>query len=270
MSLKDRLNLNTEQNRALNMSEENLKALEFFEKLLETEQNILICCPIEIQTYDALNFLCNKLPKDKRTVTIGSNLNLNQNEVIKFEPDTQNSSKDLIKTSLGLNPDKIILQNFQGVEAADIFKLVNADIKNIITAITASNAKKALVQAEFNLYSNGVSIPENIMKKMMASFIGKIIEVKTAGKNKLCISKILEIKSVKNNEYVLSEIISTNKKPKKVTDKFDIKGFDKNFQSPSAADVQPDILKKKLNISVDDEIIKKSRLVSKLKRKRSL
>ena len=105
---------------------------------------------------------------------------------------------------------------------------------------------------------------------MMASFIDKIVEVENIGKNKICISKIVEIKSVRNNEYVISEFIPSNKKTKKDTDKFDIKGFDKSFQSPSAAEVQPNILKKKLDVSVDDEIIKKSRLVLKLKRKRCL
>ena len=269
MSLKDRLNLKNELNSTLNTSEENLKYLQIFEKALQENQNILISCPINIQTYDVLNLLCSKIPNDKRIVAIGNNLSFSQNEIIKFEPDTQNSSKNLIKTSLGLNPYKIILQNFQGIEAVDIFKLVNADIKNIITAITASNAQKALMQIEFNLYSNGINIPETIMKKMIASFLDKIIEVKLTRTNDIIISKIYEIKSIKNDEYILLDLNLQTKNKKIEIDKFNIKGFEKQIQTPSAAEVKPDILKRKLNAYSDEEIIKKSLFVSKLKKKKS-
>ena len=272
MSLKDRLNINT-QIKAPSLKEtvENVLYMDFFEKALCENLNILLYCPINVPTYEALNSLCVKIPQDKRIVMIGNNLELKQKEVIKFEPDTNNSSKNLIKTAVNLNPYKIILQNFQGVEAVDIFKFINADIKNIITAVTASDAKKALTQMEFNLYSGGLNIPENLMKNMIADFTDLIIQIEKLGTS-CTISKISKIKSIRNNQYLIEEI-SINKKTGKKTivkteistneDKFGIKGFERVI---TAEEAEPDILQKKLT-KPEKKPLKKPSL-AKLKRKK--
>lgn len=212
MSLKDRFNLPTEEKISTNtkplfVDTQNV----LLEKILRENDNILICCPIGIATYNAINFLCSKIPTNKRLVGIGSNLLLNPSELIKFEPDTKNSSKELIKTALSLNPDKIILQDFDGIEAVDIFKLINAEIKNVISAVQAKTPQKALQQIELNLYMNGISIPEKMMKQMLCDFIDKIIMVEKINNTQsdLIITKIYELKSY-TNEYKIAEITNNS------------------------------------------------------------
>ena len=131
MSLKDRLNIKSEV-----INEQEIVSKQYclektfcekaFEELLSLETNILVYCDINLPTYSAINYLCSKIANDKRLVGIGSNLLLNPDEIIKFEPETKNQSKELIKTAISLKPYKIILQDFDGVEAVDIFKLINA------------------------------------------------------------------------------------------------------------------------------------------------
>lgn len=271
MSLKERLNLNN--NEDLRPAEVNLKSAkyrEMFEQILNENQNIVICCPFEVEQSFVFNSLDEKIPQDKRLVAIGKNLNFSRSEIIKFEPDMQNSSKNLIKTAIDLKPYKIILQDFTGCEAVDILKLANSGIKNIITSVMAETATKALNQIEFNLYSSGVNIPENLMKKMISSFVDKIVEIEKIG-NLINISKIYQIKSVKNNEYSIEELIE-DKNNKKESKKFEIKGFEpaiiESEPIPSASKVKPDILKKKLNINKPEEkVSKKNILAAKLKRK---
>ena len=214
MSLKDRLNkdkqtisensLKYETGNITNQEEKNFY-IEQLKKYLEKNINILVCCPIEIPTYNAINYLCSKIPNDKRLVGIGANLLLNPDEIIKFEPETNNNQKQLIQTALNLNPYKIILQNFDGTEAVDIFKLINAGIKNIIGAVTAESAIKALSQAELNLYINGVSVPESIMKKMVSELFDIIIVVEN-NNGFFSISEIDEVKPFENDEYNILKI----------------------------------------------------------------
>ncbi len=272
MSLKDRLNINTKnETPSLKETVENVLYMDFFEKVLCENVNIILCCPINIPTFDAINFLCKKIPNDKRITAIGTNLSLTQDEVIKFEPDTNNSSKNLVKTAVNLNPFKIILQDFQGIEAVDIFRFINADINNIITAVNASTYKKALTQMEFNLYSAGLNIPEPLMKKMIADFANVIMEIEKSGKS-FVISKIYRVKSFRNNEYLAEEILPRKKGSKKSSskpdtereDKFNIKGFEHSVQT--AAEAEPDILRKKLAKPVKRTVKKPS--LSKLKQKK--
>ena len=223
MSLKDRLNLNNPKEPSSEIfktisTEEKDAYNNVFEKLLEENSNIIVCSPISIPTYNALNFLCSKIPNNKRLVGIGTNLLLNPNEIIKFEPDTKNLSKELIKTALSLNPYKIILQDFDGIEAVDIFKMINSNIKNIISAVNAQDAEKALRQIELNLYMNGVQIPENLMKEMITELVDNIIFVEQSGKNYF-ISKIYSVQGLKNNEYVISDIYKFKKSPTKTNKK---------------------------------------------------
>ena len=270
MSLKERLNINS--NEELSISEVNSKTTkynELFEQFINENQNIVICCPIDVEQSGIFNLIDKIIPDDKRLVAIGKNINLNRNEIIKFEPDTQNSSKNLIKTAIELKPYKIILQDFSGCEAVDIFKLANAGIKNIITSVMAKNAVKALNQIELNLYLNGVNVPENLMKNTIFSFTDKIVETVKIG-NSINISKIYQIKSIKNNEYLIEEIIQDNIKKEIKKDEI------KNLKAPviipepipSAAKVKPDILKKKLDTNKPKaKIAKKNILAAKLKRK---
>ena len=121
MSLKDRLNLNKkEPTPIIDVPESAAQGMEIFKKLLNTNANILVSCPIDVPTHIALNFLGDKISKSKRIVAIGANLALNRNEFIRFEP--QNSSNSSLNTALTLNPAKILLQEFCGMEATDIFK----------------------------------------------------------------------------------------------------------------------------------------------------
>lgn len=270
MSLKERLNLNN--NKELSVSKNNLQTTkynELFEQIINENQNVVICCPIDIEQGFVFNLSDEKIPPDKRIVAIGKNLNFSRSEIIKFEPDTQNLSKNLIKTAIELKPYKIILQDFTGCEAIDILKLINSGIKNIVTSVMAETAQKALTQMEFNLYSSGVNIPENLMKKLVSSFVDKIVEIEKI-ENSINISKIYQIKSIKNNEYLIEEIIQDNIKKEIKKDEI------KNSKAPviipepipSAAKVKPDILKKKLDTNKPKaKIAKKNILAAKLKRK---
>ena len=170
----------------------------------------MVYCDITLPTYSAINYLCSKIENDKRLVGIGSNLLLNPDEIIKFEPDIKNQSKELIKTALSLKPYKIILQDFDGVEAVDVFKLINAGIGNVITAVNAKTPENALSQMELNLYMNGVQIPQNLMKSLIADFVGKIIYVEKEN-NDIVIKNIYNVE-FKDDEYKITELTGNKKK----------------------------------------------------------
>ena len=232
MPLKDRLKLNSEnisenitKNIAAEAAEKEVFAIseiktpkiktksntdELILEFLKQDINILVYCDINIPTYSAINYLCSKIESDKRLVGIGANLLLNPDEIIKFQPETKNQSKELIKTALSLKPYKIILQDFDGVEAVDIFKLVNAGIKNIITAVNAKTPENALSQIEMNLYMNGVQIPQNLMKSLISSFVDKIVFVEKLN-GEFNIKNIYNVE-FKDNQYEISEIFDKKEK----------------------------------------------------------
>ena len=283
MSLKERLNLDKQNNETVieppveKITKPQKIKEDFyitqFKKYLDENINILVCCPLGMPTYNALNFLCSKISNDKRLVGIGSNLLLNPDEIIKFEPETDNHQKQLIQTALSLNPYKIILQNFDGVKALDIFKLTNGGIKNIIGAITAESAIKALLQAELNLYINGASVPETVMKRMISNLFDKIIVMEDKDGN--CnIFKIFDVKPFETGEYIISEVIElkdkkvkkelSEPKPKEI-----MKPEPKN-ETKKETKIEP---KAETKLSIKENVTEsipkpKNKLISKLKKKK--
>ena len=214
MSLKDRLKLNSENIKIHeNVIRTSINELPFNDELLDEilnqKTNILVYCDINIPTYNAINYLCSKIVNDKRLVGIGANLLLNPDEIIKFDPETKNQSKELIKTALSLKPYKIILQDFDGIEAVDVFKLINAGIKNVISAVNAKTPENALSQMELNLYMNGVQIPQNLMKSLIAEFVDKIIYIEKYN-NGFLVKNIYNVQ-YKGNDYKITEITSNKK-----------------------------------------------------------
>ena len=214
MSLKDRLKFNSESRvEEMIISSPIIKesfAGEIFNEILKQDCNILVYCDINIPTYRAINYICSKIENDKRLVGIGSNLLLNPDEIIKFEPEAKNQSKELIKTAISLHPYKIVLQDFDGVEAVDIFKLVNAGIKNVICAVNAKTPQKALRQIEMNLYMNGVQIPQTLMRNLIADFVDKIVYVEKFNDGYI-IKNIYNTEIGKDDLYVISELIKNDK-----------------------------------------------------------
>lgn len=250
MSLKDRLKINknkVKDNSSKTFSKKKSFEEEFFDEIIKQNENILVYSEIDIPTYNALNYICSKIENEKRLVGIGSNLLLNPDEIIKFEPDIKNQSKELIKTALSLKPYKIVLQDFDGVEAVDIFKLINAGIKNVITAVNAKMPENALSQMELNLYMNGVQIPQNLMKSLITCFVDKIVCVAKI-KDEFVIKKIYNVKIDNKYSYIISEI--TNEKKTEYT--------------------TPKITKKKKEVKIDiiNEFPKNNILASRLKKKK--
>ena len=251
MPLKDRLKLNNETDNLQEVLVETPQKKEsFFDKIfseiLNQDINVLVYCDINLPTYSAINYLCSKIECDKRLVGIGSNLLLNPNEIIKFEPETKNQSKELIKTAISLKPYKIILQDFDGVEAVDIFKLINAGIKNVISAVNAKTPEKALSQMELNLYMNGVQIPQGLMKTLIAEFVGKIIYIEKTNEN-------IEIKNIYNVEY--------NEKGYKISE---IPKIKKNSDTKTKSEDKA----KSVVIDVIEKPVRKNILATKLKKRR--
>ena len=249
MSLKDRLKINTEEEKNISVNVP-LKAKnmnnELFKEILDTDCNILVFCGINTPSHSAINYLCSMIESNKRLVGIGSNLLLNPDEIIKFEPEKKDNSKELIKTAMSLNPYKIILQDFDGVEAVDIFKLVNAGIKNIITSVGAKSPISALTQVELNLYMNGVQIPQDLMRTLIGEFIDKIICVEKVN-NDLKIKNIYTLDGYENNLYKITECTETKQK---------------NVNKKSVSKNEP------VKVDVINEPVKKNILASKLKKKK--
>ncbi|MBQ7450210.1 Flp pilus assembly complex ATPase component TadA [bacterium] len=263
MALKDRIKINTEiiKDEKQPVKTEVKNTHDFKENLLKSllvqNCNILVYCDINTSTYSALNYLCSKIENDKRLVGIGSNLLLNPDEIIKFEPETKNQSKELIKTAFSLNPYKIILQDFDGVEAVDIFKLINAGIKNVITAVNAKTPENALCQMELNLYMNGVQIPQQLMKSLIAAFVDMIVFVEKID-NDIIIKNIYKTELGNDGLYVISEIL--NSEPKKEETNIN------NKESQKVSENEEKIPVQKNNLESDNpKTKKKSVLTSKTK-----
>jgi pilus assembly protein CpaF len=132
-----------------------------------------------------LNILSNFIPKDERIVTIedSAELQLQQPHVVRLETRPANiegrgevTQYDLLRNSLRMRPDRIILGEVRGEEALDMLQAMNTGHEGSMSTIHANTPRDALSRMETMIAMGGAEIPQRAMRQQIASAIDVIVQ----------------------------------------------------------------------------------------------
>ncbi|WP_404453585.1 CpaF family protein [Oceanobacillus kapialis] len=191
------------------------EASEFLQKLVVSKYNIFIGGGTGSGKTTFLNVLSNFIPQDERIITIEDSAELQIKSVpnlVSLETRNANtegkgeiSIRDLIKSSLRMRPDRIIVGEVRGAEALDMLQAMNTGHDGSLSTGHANSTKDMLSRLETMVLS-GASLPVEVIRQQISSSIDIMVHLMRLRDNTRKVVAISEVIGVENGEVLLNPL----------------------------------------------------------------
>lgn len=193
----------------------NEEVMDFIKKLIKAKYNIFISGGTGSGKTTFLNVLSGFIPTDERIVTIEDNAELqirNIENLVRLETRNANiegclpvTIRDLIKASLRMRPDRIIVGEIRGAEAIDLLMAMNTGHDGSLSTGHANSAKDMLTRLE-TMVLMGMDMPLDAIRRQIASAVDIIIHLGRLRDHSRKLLEIVEVAGYVNHEIVLSPL----------------------------------------------------------------
>ena len=162
-----------------------------------------------------LNALSGAIPFDERIITIedSAELLLQHPHVARLETRQSNSegsgeisARDLVRNSLRMRPDRILVGEVRGPEALDMLQAMNTGHEGSLTTIHANDTRDALSRLEMMVAMSGIEMPIKVVREYVASGIKLLVHLSRLKGGVRRVMRVTEIVAVENGEYQLQDI----------------------------------------------------------------
>ena len=162
-----------------------------------------------------LNTLSCFIPSDERIVTIedAAELQLQQDHVVRLETRPPNiegkgaiTSRDLVRNSLRMRPDRIIIGECRGAEALDMLQAMNTGHDGSLTTIHANTPRDALARLETMIMMAGIELPIKAMRQQIASAVDLIIQTNRLQGGPRKLTSISEVMNLEQDTIIMQDI----------------------------------------------------------------
>lgn len=191
------------------------EAAEFLRKLVQSKYNIFIGGGTGSGKTTFLNVLSNFIPTNERIITIEDSAELqikNVPNLVSLETRNANTEgkgeitiRELIKSSLRMRPDRIIVGEVRGAEALDMLQAMNTGHDGSLSTGHANSVKDMLSRLE-TMVLNGANLPVEVIRKQISSAIDIMIHLMRLRDNTRKVVAISEVLGVKDGDVVLNPL----------------------------------------------------------------
>ena len=190
---------------------------ELFQGIVRAKLNILISGGTGSGKTTLLNVLSRFIPSDERIVTIedSAELQLKQDHVVRLETRPANiegkgeiTQRDLVRNSLRMRPDRIIIGEVRSAEVIDMLQAMNTGHDGSLTTIHANSPRDALLRLETLVAMAGLNIPNDAVRKYISSAINVVIQSSRLVDGSRKILSMQEITGMEGSVVTMQEIVS--------------------------------------------------------------
>ena len=162
-----------------------------------------------------LNVLSRFIPESERIVTIedSAELQLKQEHVVRLETRPPNiegkgeiTQRDLVRNSLRMRPDRIIVGEVRGAEVLDMFQAMNTGHDGSLSTIHANASRDALIRLETLVAITGLTIQSSFIRRYISSALNVIIQLSRLADGSRKIVSFQEITGMEGETITLQEI----------------------------------------------------------------
>jgi pilus assembly protein CpaF len=188
---------------------------ELLQGIVKARLNVLISGGTGSGKTTLLNVLSSFIPPSERIVTVedSAELQLKHPYVVRLEtrpPDLQGKGeivqRDLVKNSLRMRPDRIIVGEVRGAEVLDMLQAMNTGHDGSLSTIHANSPRDALTRLETLVAMSGLNISFDAIRKQISTAIDIIIQVSRLSDGSRKLVSLQEIVGMEGNVIVMQEV----------------------------------------------------------------
>ncbi|MGH4122551.1 MAG: CpaF family protein [Clostridium sp.] len=197
------------------------KMAELLKYCVEGRLNIVVSGGTGSGKTTTLNVLSSFIPESERIVTIedAAELQLSQIHVVRLETRPSNiegkgevSIRDLVKNSLRMRPDRIIIGEVRSGETLDMLQAMNTGHDGSLTTGHANSPRDMLSRLETMVLMSGMSLPIKAIRDQTASAIDLIIQQSRLMDGSRRITHITEVQGMEGDVIILQDIFKFEQK----------------------------------------------------------
>src|SRR5437588_3385394 len=191
------------------------ETVEFLQRCIKAQLNMLVSGGTGSGKTTLLNALSAAIPDSERIVTIedSAELLLNQRHVLRLESRPKDLAGEnevpirmLVRNSLRMRPDRIIVGEVRGAEALDMLQAMNTGHDGSLSTIHANTARDALARVETMVLMAGYDLPVRAIREQVSSALDAIIHLERLEDGSRRVTSVSEVQRMESDVITMQEL----------------------------------------------------------------
>jgi pilus assembly protein CpaF len=199
------------------------EAADLLRGMVKARLNILVSGGTGSGKTTLLNCLSSFIPDNERIVTIedSAELQLQQPHVVRLETRPPNiegrgevTQRDLVRNSLRMRPDRIIVGEVRGSECLDMLQAMNTGHDGSISTVHANSARDSLNRLEMMMQMSGFDIPLKAMRQQISAALDAVVHTARLADGSRKLLGISEVVGMEGDTIMLQELFAFTREGK--------------------------------------------------------
>jgi len=191
------------------------KMAEFLRACVLAHLNIIISGGTGSGKTTLLNVLSSYISDNERIITIedAAELQLQQDHVLRMETKPENvdgrgavTIRDLVRNSLRMRPDRIVVGEVRGGEALDMLQAMNTGHDGSLTTVHSNSPRDAIARLETLVLMAGMDLPLKVVRQQIASAVDLIVQQTRLKDGTRKVTAVTEIAGMEGDTVVLTDV----------------------------------------------------------------
>jgi pilus assembly protein CpaF len=192
---------------------------DFLQACVKARLNIIISGGTGSGKTTLLNVMSGFIPENERIITIedAAELQLQQDHVMRMETKVADADglhavtiRELVKNSLRMRPDRIVVGEVRGGEALDMLQAMNTGHDGSLTTVHANTPRDAISRIETLVLMAGMELPLKVVRQQVSSAVDLIVQQTRLKDGQRKITAVTEVAGMEGEIVVLSDIFKFN------------------------------------------------------------
>jgi pilus assembly protein CpaF len=191
------------------------ESVDFLRRCIMAQLNVLISGGTGSGKTTLLNALSSAIPDNERIVTIedAAELQLHQRHVLRLEARPPNIEgegaipiRDLVRNSLRMRPDRIIVGECRGPEALDMLQAMNTGHDGSLSTVHANSPRDALARIETMVLMAGYDLPVRAIRQQVSSALDLIVHIERMEDGSRRCTAVTEVQRMESDVITMQDI----------------------------------------------------------------
>jgi pilus assembly protein CpaF len=187
----------------------------FAEICIKVRKNIVVSGGTGSGKTTLLNVLSNYLPEHERIITVedAAELRLVQPHVIRLESRPPNiegkgavTIRDLVRNSLRMRPDRIVVGECRGGETLDMLQAMNTGHDGSLTTVHANSPRDVISRLETMVLMSGMELPVRAIREQIAAAIDLIVHESRLSDGSRKVTRVTEVAGLEGDQVTMQDI----------------------------------------------------------------